>query len=292
MISRSVERTRRPRTAFTLIELLVVIAIIAILAAILFPVFAQAREKARAITCVSNAKQIGLGWLMYAQDYDEILPMINVHRLDATSGQVVKEYWIELIYPYVKNGGTVHLDSGQTASGPGAVKGATIYVCPDYTREPPASDEAGNLLSNYPFGYDPTGQYPLLSFGVNGYATLASWDVDDTTGAVDAPPGALASFAEPANFVMLAENKGCCSDVYGGYGDSTVFAQRHTNGSTILLMDGHVKWFRAPHPLYGQDPPVTIDGNPVIESSGSSVCNDKRSRPNCANAYFHPRSGS
>jgi prepilin-type processing-associated H-X9-DG protein len=71
-----------------------------------------------------------------------------------------------------------------------------------------------------------------------------------------------------------------------------VFAQRHTNGSTILLTDGHVKWFRAPHPLYGQDPPVTIDGADVIESSGSSVCNDKRSRPNCANAYFHPRSGS
>src|SRR5919201_350445 len=70
------DRTERnPRLGFTLIELLVVIAIIAILAAILFPVFAQAREKARAITCVSNAKQIGLGWLMYAQDYDEVLPM-------------------------------------------------------------------------------------------------------------------------------------------------------------------------------------------------------------------------
>src|SRR5947208_4476386 len=62
---------RTQRRAFTLIELLVVIAIIAILAAILFPVFAQARAKARAISCTSNLKQMGLAWSMYAQDYDE-----------------------------------------------------------------------------------------------------------------------------------------------------------------------------------------------------------------------------
>src|SRR5947209_14617703 len=64
----------RNRKGFTLIELLVVIAIIAILAAILFPVFAQAREKARAVSCLSNAKQIATGLIMYAQDYDENLP--------------------------------------------------------------------------------------------------------------------------------------------------------------------------------------------------------------------------
>ncbi|HLK60100.1 MAG TPA: prepilin-type N-terminal cleavage/methylation domain-containing protein, partial [Chthonomonadaceae bacterium] len=63
----------RPRRGFTLIELLVVIAIIAILAAILFPVFAQAREKARAISCMSNTKQMGIAALMYAQDFDETL---------------------------------------------------------------------------------------------------------------------------------------------------------------------------------------------------------------------------
>src|SRR3569833_2553172 len=66
--------TRRS-TAFTLIELLVVIAIIAILAAILFPVFAQAREKARQITCTSNMKQIGLAMMQYVQDYDETYPL-------------------------------------------------------------------------------------------------------------------------------------------------------------------------------------------------------------------------
>ena len=65
------------RRGFTLIELLVVIAIIAILAAILFPVFAQAREKARQTACVSNMKQIGIGVTMYAQDYDEKMPLLR-----------------------------------------------------------------------------------------------------------------------------------------------------------------------------------------------------------------------
>src|SRR5438034_10388441 len=69
-------RTRQ-RSGFTLIELLVVIAIIAILAAILFPVFAQARESARQTRCLSNGKQIGLAMLMYSQDYDERLPIVG-----------------------------------------------------------------------------------------------------------------------------------------------------------------------------------------------------------------------
>lgn len=294
MSSHFARSSPRDRFGFTLIELLVVIAIIAILAAILFPVFAQAREKARAITCISNGKQISLGWLMYAQDYDETLTPINVHRVDPLTGNINKEYWIELIYPYLKNGGTAHLPSGQTASGPDAAKIASVYICPDYTKEPPSVDSAGNSIANYPFGYDPTGQYPLLSFGVNGNATIASWSVDDTTGAIlpGNQLGTLASFAEPASYVLLAENKGCCSDVYGGYGDSTVFAQRHSDGSTILLMDGHVKRFRGPSPLYGQDPPST---NPqalgVVESTGSTVCANKYSRPNCTSAYFAPRGG-
>src|SRR5688572_18560718 len=68
----------RRRSAFTLIELLVVIAIIAILAAILFPVFAQAREKARQVACMSNEKQIGTAVMMYLQDYDEVYPAIDL----------------------------------------------------------------------------------------------------------------------------------------------------------------------------------------------------------------------
>ena len=68
----------RKNAAFTLIELLVVIAIIAILAAILFPVFAQARDKARQTSCLSNMKQLGLGEMMYIQDYDETFPRLRL----------------------------------------------------------------------------------------------------------------------------------------------------------------------------------------------------------------------
>src|SRR5579862_7141729 len=89
------------RNAFTLIELLVVIAIIAILAAILFPVFAQAREQARKTTCLSNVKQLNTGVQMYIQDYDETIPL--------TCGSPVGEQgytamtWQDMVQPYVKN---------------------------------------------------------------------------------------------------------------------------------------------------------------------------------------------
>lgn len=88
------------RRGFTLIELLVVIAIIAILAAILFPVFARAREKARQTSCLSNLKQLGLATMMYAQDYDEILPRT---RGGGTTGAYFGPYWQVIIEPYIKN---------------------------------------------------------------------------------------------------------------------------------------------------------------------------------------------
>lgn len=87
---------RTVRGGFTLIELLVVIAIIAILAAILFPVFAQAREKARQTSCLSNEKQIGLALIQYTQDYDETYPF-NVHSQDWQNG------WVSKALPYMKD---------------------------------------------------------------------------------------------------------------------------------------------------------------------------------------------
>jgi competence protein ComGC len=107
--------------------LLVVIAIIAILAAILFPVFAQAREKARQITCASNLKQIGLGILQYEQDFDEEYPM-----LDYNDGSGNEVRWYQSVSPYVKNGQTFSWDSYYNGSG-------GIWTCPDLPVNQPAN---------------------------------------------------------------------------------------------------------------------------------------------------------
>lgn len=105
MFERMVMKSKK--SGFTLIELLVVIAIIAILAAILFPVFSRAREQARSAACLSHAKQIGLALAMYAQDWDEVLPIQIIPCHWGVYGAQGNPYgplmWTEQLYPYVKN---------------------------------------------------------------------------------------------------------------------------------------------------------------------------------------------
>jgi|YNPNPStandDraft_1061719.scaffolds.fasta_scaffold13599_6 prepilin-type N-terminal cleavage/methylation domain-containing protein len=124
----------RKRCGFTLIELLVVIAIIAILAAILFPVFAKAREKARMTSCLSNEKQLGLAVMMYAQDYDETLPYHQHPCCIPYFARDPRVTWISGITPYVKNAGVWACPSAVNAwetsesPGSGSMPTATNYV--------------------------------------------------------------------------------------------------------------------------------------------------------------------
>jgi prepilin-type N-terminal cleavage/methylation domain-containing protein/prepilin-type processing-associated H-X9-DG protein len=127
------------RKGFTLIELLVVIAIIAILAAILFPVFAQAREKARAISCASNMKQIALGVIMYEQDADENFP-VNANSDSPNSG--FGQTWITGVQPYIKTFG--------------------VFTCPD---DPDLAQDGVIAATGVHFG---TGTGPSFSYVANG----------------------------------------------------------------------------------------------------------------------------
>src|SRR5258708_18890142 len=96
------------KRAFTLIELLVVIAIIAILAAILFPVFAQARESARTIACLSNCKELGTAVAMYAQDYDENVVPYKLARGSGLTAIQISSCWVNTLQPYIKSGGSTN----------------------------------------------------------------------------------------------------------------------------------------------------------------------------------------
>jgi prepilin-type N-terminal cleavage/methylation domain-containing protein/prepilin-type processing-associated H-X9-DG protein len=269
---------RLRRRGFTLIELLVVIAIIAILAAILFPVFAQAREKARAVTCTSNLKQLSLAWLMYAQDYDETLPMTAAQLPNGS-----QVFWQAMVDPYIK-GGVKAQANGQTS----VSEKLSVYICPNYLTPAPDKDEAGNSRDKSPS----VGQYPLSSYAPNFAVTTAWWALGQKSAGENASAGTLAQIAEPAQLVLLAPNHDCCIETWGGGGSNnwTRAARRHNGGANYALADGHVKWFRGGTPQYGK----SADG----EWPGAQVCTQKyegtgakrNPRPGCA-AYFFPRGG-
>src|SRR5437879_5127186 len=141
----------RLRKGFTLIELLVVIAIIAILAAILFPVFAQAREKARAASCLSNGKQIGLAVAQYMQDYDEQLPSGRLSPTD-TAAQAI-----------------AHRGQGCACQSQPYIKSAQVFKCPDDSTQ---SATIGGVIV-YPVSY-------LLNYNV-GATALAIFNAPAST---------------------------------------------------------------------------------------------------------------
>ncbi|MCC6445735.1 MAG: prepilin-type N-terminal cleavage/methylation domain-containing protein [Armatimonadetes bacterium] len=215
------------RHGFTLIELLVVIAIIAILAAILFPVFAQAREKARAISCLSNVKQIMNSNLMYIQDYDESLNLYFTGWYDPATGTGGQWWW--RLQPYIKNWG--------------------IFQCPSVGNTSMAVDPVtGKYIGDPGWG----------GYGYN-YSHMSPCAVLCNPGRA---PYKLAAYAKPAETVVLADGQGTCGTHDPGVASQTIgcpmclgsppctgyphykLANRHSGGGSYGFLDGHAKWYK------------------------------------------------
>ncbi|MBI5832720.1 MAG: prepilin-type N-terminal cleavage/methylation domain-containing protein [Armatimonadetes bacterium] len=198
----------RRRGAFTLIELLVVIAIIAILAAILFPVFAKAREKARTSSCASNEKQQLLGIIQYCQDYDEKFPMCRGYTWPNPwlGNQITMCDWRAAIQPYIKS--------------------AQIFTCPSNTTGIYTTAETGNATGGI------SQHYRMYTSGGGAQTNGFSYSTGNGS--------AVAAVVSPATTVVVVEDRNSPGpDLYwGSYGD---MATLHNGMSNFGYIDGHVK---------------------------------------------------
>jgi len=210
------------RRAFTLIELLVVIAIISILAAILFPVFARARESARRTSCLSNLKQIGLGMMMYVQDYDERFPAAYF-RMDASN--VVD--WQELVMPYTNS--------------------EQLFICPSSSRQAPDQRLNGSyganarLLPTPPAYPNPPTTYTLATInGASGlylFMDAGSYRIDYNQAYNSSNWSYLPGSGDAGG---ICDNAGPPDR---GYDDC--MHGRHFAGVNIAFADGHAKWVKS-----------------------------------------------
>ncbi|MEO7715062.1 MAG: DUF1559 domain-containing protein [Capsulimonas sp.] len=247
----------RSHSAFTLIELLVVIAIIAILAAILFPVFAQAREKARAISCMSNMKQETLGVLQYMQDADEKYPLVE----HVGPGSKPYKTWVYTVLPYTKSLAVVQCpDNSKNPYGyviPPNGAYTTPYYYPSFAYNfaylNPATDCADANLIEGPTGTTPFG-FPASEASIESTAaTVMFVDVkiigDDINYYYDSFPATAPASASATTHVCEYSNGGWGAGSFGDdpSGGNTAdgtgnFAARHTKGGNVAFCDGHTKW--------------------------------------------------
>ncbi len=244
---------------FTLIELLVVIAIIAILAAILFPVFARARENARRSSCQSNLKQITLGFMQYTQDFDERFP---VWRHSTTSG-------------ICGNNGDCGWAADRSATMPSPVsaylKSRQIFQCPS---------ESATTLTASPSAVGFVDYFYNSNIGSDGSGACS--------GSFDNPTGVggrnLAALDGPSVSVLLGDGQGHMADNWtngrttcagGGAAQSngrwnptaTDYPLRHLEGANYAFVDGHVKWYK-PEKITRD---ATGTGNPTFRVSNSTA---------------------
>ena len=264
---------------FTLIELLVVIAIIAILAAILFPVFAQAREKARQTTCASNQKQLGLAMIQYMSDYDDVVPLfrsatsfvwtnaagsrVSFGTATNTSSRAAGTYWIGSLQPYMKT--------------------FSIFACPwEQNSGVFDSGEQGYMQYGPNYGINAEYLYKSITDDLQNCNFIYYVDpaaasfADPRSGAEIASPAATVAFADLKQTVTVTAT-GISSFSSGGYlpapasatapaacnmfgnvgwgnDDATEttapanfgagrFAPRHNSGGNVTFVDGHVKYY-------------------------------------------------
>ena len=200
--------------AFTIIELLVVIAIISIIAAILFPAFAKVREKARQTTCAGNLRQLGMAFQQYTLDYDEHLP--STYCCGQGANDKLGGWVAYNAFPANDPGGRFDVKLGNLFP---YVKNTQVYICPD--------DAEGRISGD--------------SYAVNSCA-MQSMD------AAQLYPGKSLAQIDNSSGVMLLGEEGDATFSRGtddGYFrfQNNIATRRHTNGSNLAFVDGHVKWY-------------------------------------------------
>jgi prepilin-type processing-associated H-X9-DG protein len=240
----------------------VVIAIIAILAAILFPVFAQARDKARQTACLSNIKQLGLGFQQYSQDYDESLPFAGI-------GMTQGGPWDRLVTPYT----SIAVTAGGVTGDAGAEARASILKCP--------SDAILRQAAGSTTAYTPRTYQYVRARNCSGYTDSSGTAIPGSTPrgvANPTRPITLGEIGKPAETLQLVElphinnqaqyefspsadrpsnNIGGCGAQDAGLGNGKTL---HNGGWNYLFVDGHAKWHR---------PEQTIDSNPGDSLTGT-----------------------
>lgn len=228
--------------AFTLIELLVVIAIIAILAAILFPVFARARENARKSSCLSNLKQIGLGIQQYTQDYDEMYPCDSGGGYTAYSPTMVFDdpgSWVFKVQPYIKS--------------------RQIFLCPSMS----ASSSNGTATAEQSLSYWATGGVFKGNAGGGALTPISMAAINSPSVIPQLYDNAIGNYEARRIFRPYWED----TNLYTAIGSfTTARLGVHFDGLNSLYVDGHVKWMKT-IPLYKQICPQW-----TAENAGDTDC--------------------